>query len=225
MKKFKKWLARALFHLGRYQGDRVRKADYNKVDGLFEAVYRRLSSAALLDPENPKLFHYWGSVLYEQASQYKDGKTAKDLCKASGNKFETALKLDPENAKIMNDWAAALIGQAKESSDKSAATLLHTAQEKINAAEAITLDIGTYNLACIYSLRNEGLNCKRYLERAKEINMLPPVVHLKMDRDLDNIRKEPWFEAFIKQCAEIESQNKAQEPAKKSWWQRLLKRN
>ncbi|CAB1277015.1 TPR end-of-group domain-containing protein [Candidatus Nitrosacidococcus tergens] len=225
IKRFKKWLAKALFHLGRYQGDRVRKADYNRVDALFEVVYRRLSSAALLDPENPKFFHYWGSVLYEQASQYKNGKTAKNLCKAASNKFETALKFDPENAKIINDWAAALIGQAKESSEKNAATLLREAQEKINTAEAMVPDIGTYNLACIYSLRNEGLNCKKYLEKARQINMLPPVVHLRMDRDLDSVRKESWFEAFLKQCAEIEAQNKAQEPVKKSWWRRLLNRS
>jgi hypothetical protein len=235
MKKIKQWLAKSALARGKFQADKVadkiREAEYSKADDLFKDAYKKFSSAASLDANNAEIFHYWGSVLYEQA-QYKEGKEAKELCQSACEKFEAALKLDPNNAKIMNDWGAALIGQARDRPDKYAASFYGEAKEKIYAADALEPGIGAYNLACIHSLRGEQWECQKYLEQARDAGNLPAEEYLKMDKDLDNVRNEKWFKSFIQslpkkekdEAGEMETkpQDKPEEIQKNNpWWRRL----
>lgn len=203
MKRIKQRLAKNELARGKLQAEKARKTLDSKADDLFNAAYKKLSSAALLDASNAEIFHYWGLVLYDQA-QRKQGKEAKELYKTACEKFETALRLEPENAKVMNDWGAALIEQAKNKPDKRAEVFYEEAREKAAAADALEPGLGAYNLACIHSLRGEQKACQKYLEQAYQAGNLPPLKHLKIDKDLDNVRNEKWFENFLETLSEEE---------------------
>ncbi|QBQ54555.1 TPR end-of-group domain-containing protein [Nitrosococcus wardiae] len=236
MKRIKRRLAKNELARGKLQAEKARKTLDSKADDLFEAAYKKLSSAALLDNSNAEIFHYWGLVLYDQA-QRKQGKDAKELYKTACEKFEVALRLEPDNAKVMNDWAAALIEQAKNKPDKRAEAFYGEAKEKITAAEALEPGVGAYNLACIHSLRGEQKACQKYLEQAHQADNLPPLRHLKVDKDLDNVRNEKWFKNFLEKLAEeeeikaseaeaVEKKVEAEKQPEKSrevssWWRRL----
>jgi len=203
MKKFRQWLAKNVLARGQHQVDKAKDAKGSEADSSFEEAYKKFASAALLDPENAKVIHYWGLAFYEQACQ-KQGKEAKELYKAACEKFEAALKLDPNNGKIMNDWGAALMAQARNKSDKQAESLYEEAREKIAAAEALEPGAAAYNLACIHSLRGEQQECRRFLEQAQKVGSLPPKKYLEADEDLDKVRKETWFQSLMKDLSEKE---------------------
>jgi len=68
----------------------------------------------------------------------------------------------------------------------------------------------TYNLACYYSLKNQQENAKIHLLHTEQHNTLPlnPYKHLNEDKDLDNIRNEPWFIELLERLKEKEPNNK-----------------
>lgn len=228
MKKMKQWFAKQQLARGKLQANKVRKADFSKKEDLFKSAYKKFSSAASWDARNAETFHHWGLVLYEQA-QYKQAKEARELFKTACEKFEKALGLGPNNAKVMNDWGAALIEQARNKPEKYAASFYEEARTKIAAANSLEPGLGAYNLACIHSLRGEQKGCQKCLEQAHETGNLPAEKYLKIDKDLDNVRNEKWFNDFVKKLSkEAESeavgtgaQLQAQPEEKRSWWRRL----
>jgi tetratricopeptide (TPR) repeat protein len=215
MKKLRQWLAKNILSRGQHQVDKAKDSEGSEADGSFQDAYKKFASAALLDPENAEVTHYWGLALYEQAC-HKQSKEAKELYQAACEKFEAALKLAPGNAKIMNDWGAALMAQARNKSDKQAESLYVEAKEKIAAAEALEPGSAAYNLACIHSLRGEPEECRKFLEQAQQGGNLPPKKHLETDKDLDNVKEEKWFQAFLKEISEIEHSKKVSSPSLKS---------
>jgi Tfp pilus assembly protein PilF len=207
MKKLRQWLAKNVLSRGQHQVDKAKHSKGAEADSAFQDAYKKFSSAALLDPENADVLHHWGLALYEQAAQ-KRGKEAKALYQAACKKFEAALNLAPRRAKIMNDWGAALMAQARNKSEKQAEAFYAEAREKIAAAEALEVGSAAYNLACIHSLRGELKECKKFLEQAQQVGNLPPKKHLEADKDLDNVRQETWFQAFLKEIAAVERAKK-----------------
>lgn len=54
-----------------------------------------------------------------------------------------------------------------------------------------------YNLACVSSLAKLPLESCGYLKLAHKNKVLPPLIHVFHDPDLDNIRSEKWFASFM----------------------------
>lgn len=65
---------------------------------------------------------------------------------------------------------------------------------------AYTLDAhssAVYNLACVAALANLPLECRKYLQRSAQQGVLPPLIHVFHDPDLDPVRSHSWFATFM----------------------------
>jgi len=60
-------------------------------------------------------------------------------------------------------------------------------------AEAIKDGSGSYDLACIFALRDDEPNCRKWLETGQEAGTLPTRGHAMKDEDLKNMREKDWF--------------------------------
>lgn len=69
----------------------------------------------------------------------------------------------------------------------------------------------TYNYACYYSLTNQSEQCKEMLLNAEINDSLPkqPYTYINQDKDLDNVRNEPWFTELLNRLKEKEVTEKA----------------
>ena len=54
-----------------------------------------------------------------------------------------------------------------------------------------------YNLACIYSLKNEQTQAIEWLQKAIALDQSTIIEQSKTDRDFDNIRQSPEFQQLI----------------------------
>ena len=92
--------------------------------------------------------------------------------------------------------------------------LYSLAQEKFMLAESIQKGCASYNLACLYSVRNDKQQCQEALEKARDNGNLPDEQDIVNDSDLGNVQGEEWFAAFIEslhtpQAREAEELEKA----------------
>lgn len=54
-----------------------------------------------------------------------------------------------------------------------------------------------YNLACVASLNGQPHECRSYLQLAAKAKLLPPLLHVFHDPDLDPMRSLKWFPSFL----------------------------
>lgn len=150
----------------------------------------------LSNPENPA--HQknltWAYILKgnEIAKQAKRSNN-EGLFKESLSYYQKAIAIKPDIHAAFYNWGNALvclfqITQDESYLEKSKEVLTKT--EKLNSAYV-------YNFACAYSLLNEKDKCKEKLLHCRDAKTLPDKAHLREDKDLENIRSEPWFEELI----------------------------
>jgi hypothetical protein len=137
-----------------------------------------------------------GNALSDQA-QRKEGAEADQLFTLAGEKYQAALTFKPDKHEALNNWGNALLNQAQRKEGAEADQLLSEAKEKLLRAEAILPGASSYNLACICAIRGEEAACREWLEQCRASQTLPTREHLMSDRDLDNVRGQPWFKAII----------------------------
>jgi hypothetical protein len=75
--------------------------------------------------------------------------------------------------------------------------LYDLAKKQFETANTIQTGTASYNLACIYALRNDQDACLKALENAKERGSLPDADEMLNDPDLNNVKEQAWFSAFI----------------------------
>ena len=114
-------------------------------------------------------------------------------------KYAEAVRIKPDKHDAYNNWGLALMELASLKGDDI--LLLEEASKKIKKAEDIKEGSGSYNMACIASLRNKSEECSNWLEITRKAGTLPSVQKLREDSDLDNVREEVWFKEFL---AELE---------------------
>jgi hypothetical protein len=75
--------------------------------------------------------------------------------------------------------------------------MLEEAEAKLLAAEALAPGSESYNLACVAARRGDAAACERWLRQALDQGVLPAKAHLLTDPDLDTVRDQDWFRAFL----------------------------
>lgn len=71
--------------------------------------------------------------------------------------------------------------------------MLKQAEEKELKMESLKKGSAAYNLACIYALRGNKEECRKWLLTGQEAGTLVTRDHAMKDSDLDSVRNEPWF--------------------------------
>ena len=128
--------------------------------------------------------------------------TAVSLFEQAVEKYAEALAIKPDYHEALTNWGAVLLYWAQQVSREEADRLLDEAEKKLLAVEALVEGFGAYNMACLSALRGEDEEARSWLEKSRELGHLPSLEHLRQDPDLDNIRDQPWFEAFLAELDE-----------------------
>ena len=165
-------------------------------DTLFSSTYQSYASVLENNAAVKKGFYWWGLALYDQAAT-KTGPEAEKLYREAGEKYSAAMIVDSGNSHIANDWGAALMAQAREIGATPADTLYDQAQQKFQLAGNLRTGLGSFNLACIHSLRGEYDDCKKQLEIARDTQTLPSLFEVRDDTDLANVKELDWFKELV----------------------------
>jgi tetratricopeptide (TPR) repeat protein len=157
---------------------------------LFKDACGKYTKAIGIKPDYHEAYYNWGISLGELAKLKGDEK----LFEQARLKFEQATKINPDHAEAYSGIAATLlyIAQFKTETPKYQG-LLKQAEEKALKAESLQKGSGAYNLACVYALKNDKDNCKKWLLAGQEADTLQTREHAMKDSDLDSVKNELWF--------------------------------
>ncbi len=111
----------------------------------------------------------------------------------SFDKYQKSISIKPDKHSAFNNWGSALLGIFQLTKNHE---YLDQAKTVLGTAEKLDPD-KVYNQACLYSILDENDNFREKLLHCKQSNTLPDKNFLMQDRDLDNIRNEPWFKELL----------------------------
>lgn len=117
---------------------------------------------------------------------------------------EKALNIEPYHLQHLNGYVVKLLTLFHSNADN---TLLDKAYAAIQKTLSKNTN-DTYNLACYFSLSSKPESAETALLRAEQHNKLPSLEHLFKDKDLDNIRNEPWFIELLERLKNKEGTDK-----------------
>lgn len=161
-------------------------------------AFNKYEEALKLDPNHlDNLGNYSNALetLFQLSKDYKF------LEQAIQNHI-TALQIAPDHLLHLNHLTSRLLMLYHF---KPSEELLEKAFKAIQSA-LIQSPNKTYNLACYYSISKNTELAKSSLLHAEQHKTLPDFQHLSQDKDLDNVRKEPWFIDLLNRLKEEATQ-------------------
>ncbi|OTG82664.1 hypothetical protein B9T33_04235 [Acinetobacter sp. ANC 5054] len=165
-------------------------------EALSQKCFDTYDQVLNLMSNNPDHYANYGACVLLFAIQKQD----EGLFHKAVNLIEQAYKLQPENFEHLNNYNGAILSLAYLKNDKN---LFDIAFTSINNALEINPE-RTYNLVCYYSITSQNDLAKDNLFKALSYNTLPNLDHLNTDKELDNIRNEPWFIELLERLKEKE---------------------
>lgn len=164
-------------------------AKLTKDKKLYEESIEKYEKSITIKPDMYEAWNNLGNALQGLAKLTNSEK----LFKESFEKYEKAIAIKPNLHLAWNNWGSALLELAELTKDKD---IYEEAMEKSRKAEEINPN-DVYNLACVLSRKNDTEGCRYKLFHAKTVGTLPDIEHLKLDKDLDNVRHLPWFQELV----------------------------
>ncbi len=170
---------RALFNLAELKND----------EDIYRQSIEKYQQSIAIKPEMHEAFYNWGNALVYLAKLNDD----EALFQQSFDKYQQAITIRSDKHEAFQNWGIALFSafHLTKSDD-----YLKKAAEVLEKAEKLKPD-AVYNLACLFSVLNEKGKCKEKLLRCRDVKTLPDKAHLREDKDLENVRSEPWFDELI----------------------------
>lgn len=169
---------------------------------LFEKAFHLNEQAFKLQPNNVDNISNYALALSNLARIKQD----EILFEKAFEQYEKYLTIQPDNTNNLSNYGTTLLELAKLKNDEG---LFHKAFEQYQYALKI-LPNDTYNLGCFYSIKNNLELSKENLLHAEMYDYLPsnPFTHLNEDKDLDNVRNEPWFTELLERLKTKEQESK-----------------
>jgi len=183
----------ALNNWGNALSERARTKTGEEADGLWREACERYAGAVRIKPDEYDAFYNWGIALAAWA-RTRSGEEADGLWREACERCAEAVRINPDKFEALNNWAFALLTRSASAPPEMRMQLLTEAEEKCRRAEEIQPGYGSYNQACIFGVRGDAENCRKWLLRSKEFGRLPSRDYLLSDPDLAAFRSEPWFE-------------------------------
>ena len=165
----------------------------NEAETLYKEALEKFKLATTYNKDKHQAYDNWGIALMEMAKT-KSGSEAEELHKEACEKYKLATTYKKDDHQAYDNWGIALMKMAKTKSGSEAEELHKEAFEKYN--EAIKHGGESYNLACLYAIRNQKAEALKYLERTlsrKEIT----VDFVEQDEDWKNLRNDPDFQDLL----------------------------
>lgn len=183
------------------QTAKARKSEGNAADLLYKGAYHDYAEVLVGDPLRSDALYHWGFALLHHAKTKTDIDAFK-LFEEAIAKFSFCLLLNPSYLGAAINGGVACMDLARLIAVESDDELYEQAGRYFEKANAIQAGSASYNLACIYGLRNEEQACLQALENAKNKASLPDAEEIMNDPDLDNVKEQPWFIEFIEKLTE-----------------------
>lgn len=178
------------------QTAKARANEGKTADSLYKGAYHDYAAVLVDDPLRSEALYNWGFALLHQAKT-KTGDEAVKLYQEAIAKFSFCLLLNPSYLGAAINGGVAYMDLARLKAVDADDELYELAKIHFEQANAIHSGSASYNLACIYGLRNEEEACLKALENSKSRGSLPDIDDIINDPDLDNVKNQPWFIEFM----------------------------
>lgn len=178
------------------QTAKARDSEGKTADSLYQGAYHDYAEVLIGDPLRSETLYNWGFALLHQAKT-KTGDEAIKLYQEAIAKFSFCLLLNPSYLGAAINGGVAYMDLARLKAVDTDDELYELAKIHFEQANAIHSGSASYNLACVYGLRDEGDACLQALENSKSRGSLPDVDDIINDPDLDNVKNQPWFIEFM----------------------------
>ena len=164
-----------------------------EAEELYEEVFEKYKLATTYKKDLHQAYDNWGYALMEMAKT-KSGNEAEELYKEACEKYNLATTYKKDLHQAYDNWGLALVELAKTKSGNEAEKLYKEACEKYNLA--IKHGGKSYNLACLYAIRNQKAEALKYLEQTLARNEFT-VDFVEQDEDWKNLRNDPDFQDLL----------------------------
>ena len=164
-----------------------------EAEALYKDSFEKYHQATQLKPDDHEAYNNWGTALSDFA-QTKSGVEAEALYKDSFEKYQHATQLKPDGHEAYYNWGTVLTHLAQTKSGVEAEKLYNEAFEKYQLA--IKNGGSSYNLACLYAIRNNKEEALKYLERSLSRNEAS-VEFVEKDKDWDGLRGDSDFKRIL----------------------------
>jgi len=178
------------------QTAKARLSEGTTADHLYKGAYHDYAEVLVGDPLRSEALYNWGFALLHHAKA-KIGDEAIKLYQEAIAKFSFCLLLNPSYLGAAIDGGVAYMDLARLKEVDFHDELYEAARRYFEQGNAIQAGSASYNLACIYGLRNEGEACLNALEDSKSRGSLPEVDDIVSDPDLNQVKDQQWFVTFI----------------------------
>lgn len=178
------------------QTAKARSAEGKIADSMYKAAYRDYADALVGDAMRADALYHWGFALLHHAKTKTDIEAFK-LFEEAAAKFTFCLLLNPSYLGAAINGGVAYMDLARLIAVESDDNLYEQAKTFFEKANEIQGGSASYNLACIYALRNEEEGCLKTLENARNKGSIPDAEEIMNDPDLDNVKEHPWFIEFM----------------------------
>ena len=166
-----------------------------EAEKLYDEAIEKYQKAIEYKPDYHEAYNNWGVALMKLA-ETKSGSEAEKVYKESFKKYQKAREYKPDFHEAYGNWGVALMELAKIKSDSEAEGLYDEAIEKYQ--QAIKYGGGSYNLACLYALRNRKEEALKYLDHVLSRAEVS-VKLVEEDNDWNSLRDDPDFKRLLSQ--------------------------
>lgn len=153
-----------------------------------------LKRVLVLDPDFPDV-HYKIALIYFHLGELTE---ESEVYKRALSHFKIAYQENEENEALLLDWALTLIhlGEITPSEDERL-SLWQEAEYKLIQTVKLGETEAYYHLSCLYSLMRYYEKAMTFLEKAEQLEALPPLDEILEDAWLENLRQTELFRSFI----------------------------
>ena len=183
----------AYYNWGNVLGDLAQTKSGNEAEELYKEAFDKYEQATQNKQDFYEAYNNWGNVLGDLA-QTKSGNEAETLFKEAFEKYNLATTYKEDFHLAYNNWGIALMDLAKTKSGSEAEKLYQEAFKKYNLA--IKHGGKSYNLACLYAIRNQKAEALKYLEQTLARNEIT-VDFVEQDKDWEEFRNDPDFQHLL----------------------------
>ena len=190
---YKKDLHQAYYNWGTALCQLAKIKSGNEAEELYEEAFEKYKLATTYKRDKHEAYDAWGVALMKLA-KIKPGNEAEELYEEAFEKYKLATKYKKDFHEAYYNWGLALVELAKTKSGSEAEKLYQEAFKKYNLA--IKYGGNSYNLACLYAIRNQKAEALKYLEQTLARNEFT-VDFVEQDEDWKNLRNDPDFQDLL----------------------------
>ena len=165
----------------------------NEAEKLYTEAFEKYKLATTYKKDKHEAYNNWGNAL-DDLAKTKSGNEAEKLYTEAFAKYKLATTYKKDFHQAYDNWGLALVELANTKSGNKAEELHKEAFKNYNLA--IKYGGNSYNLACLYAIRNQKAKALKYLEQTlsrKEIT----IGFVEQDEDWKNLRNDPDFQNLL----------------------------